>query len=193
MPKLWNDTITAHRQAVREALLDTTASLVAENGLASVTMTQIAEQAGIGRATLYKYFPDVESIMRAWHERRVGGHLQQMAEIVERGGGVEQRLEKVLSTYAMIDHEHHRGELVAVLHQGSHVGHAQAHLHELVRMLLVEGAEAGVVRSDVPADELTRYSLAALSAASSLRSKAAVRRLVTVTLSGLRAQAEGDR
>ncbi|PWV67794.1 hypothetical protein DFR69_109247, partial [Nocardia neocaledoniensis] len=25
MPKLWNDTITAHRQAVRDALLDTTA------------------------------------------------------------------------------------------------------------------------------------------------------------------------
>nr|WP_220139535.1 TetR/AcrR family transcriptional regulator [Nocardia sp. GTS18] len=188
---MWNDTITAHRQAVRDALLDTTASLVAENGLASVTMTQIAEQAGIGRATLYKYFPDVESIMRAWHERRVGGHLQQLAEIVERGGGVEQRLEKVLSTYAMIDHEHHAGELVAVLHHGGHAGHAQAHLHQLVRELLVEGVDAGVVRGDVPADELARYCLSALSAASSLRSKAAVRRLITVTMSGLRAQTEG--
>ncbi|MEV6217416.1 TetR/AcrR family transcriptional regulator [Nocardia sp. NPDC051833] len=139
MPKLWNDAITAHRQAVRDALLDTTAELVAENGLASVTMTQIAEQAGIGRATLYKYFPDVESIMRAWHERRVGGHLQQLAQIVERGGSVEQRLEKVLSTYAMIDHEHHGGEFAAVLHQGSHSGHAQAHIHQLVQALLTGG------------------------------------------------------
>ncbi|WP_425295423.1 hypothetical protein [Nocardia abscessus] len=44
MPKLWNDTITAHRQVMRDALLDTTAGLVAENGLASVTITQIVEQ-----------------------------------------------------------------------------------------------------------------------------------------------------
>ena len=38
-------------------------------------MSQIAEQTGIGRATLYKYFPDVEAILLAWHERQVTGHL----------------------------------------------------------------------------------------------------------------------
>jgi AcrR family transcriptional regulator len=42
-------------------------------------MSQIAAEAsGIGRATLYKYFPDVESILRAWHERQVGAHLHQL-------------------------------------------------------------------------------------------------------------------
>ncbi|MDR0358963.1 MAG: TetR/AcrR family transcriptional regulator, partial [bacterium] len=71
MPRLWNDTIEAHRQAVREATLDTAADLVAERGLASVTMSQIAEQTGIGRATMYKYFRDVDSILIAWHERQV--------------------------------------------------------------------------------------------------------------------------
>jgi AcrR family transcriptional regulator len=48
----------------RKAILDTTAALVAEGGLLSVTMSRIAEEAGIGRATLYKYFPDVEAILR---------------------------------------------------------------------------------------------------------------------------------
>ncbi|MEP7020668.1 MAG: helix-turn-helix domain-containing protein, partial [Pseudonocardiales bacterium] len=67
MPKLWTDTIEAHRQAVREATLDTAATLVAERGLSAVTMSRIAEETGIGRATLYKYFPDVEAIMTAWH------------------------------------------------------------------------------------------------------------------------------
>ncbi|TJV36742.1 MAG: helix-turn-helix transcriptional regulator, partial [Mesorhizobium sp.] len=55
MPKLWNETIDAHRRAVRDACLDTTAALVAEHGLLSVTMSKIAEETGIGRATLYKY------------------------------------------------------------------------------------------------------------------------------------------
>jgi hypothetical protein len=42
------------------------------------------------------------------------------------------------------------------------------------------------VRNDVPPDELAAYCLHALNAARSLPSKAAVRRLVTVTLAGLR-------
>ncbi|MEU2034247.1 TetR/AcrR family transcriptional regulator [Nocardia amamiensis] len=188
MPKLWNDTITAHRQAVRDALLDTTAALVAEHGLASVTMTQIAEATGIGRATLYKYFPDVESILSAWHERRIVAHLGQLAEIVERGGEIEQRIERVLTTYALIDYEHHAGELAPLLHQGGHAEHAERHLHDMVRNLLAEGAGAGVVRIDVPLDELARYCLSALAAAHTLRSKAAVRRLVRVTRAGLRPQ-----
>ena len=37
--------------------------MVAAHGLASVTMSRIAEETGIGRATLYKYFSDVEAIL----------------------------------------------------------------------------------------------------------------------------------
>ena len=63
VPKLWNETIEAHRRAVRDAILNSTAELAAEHGVRSVTMSQIAERAGIGRATLYKYFSDVETIL----------------------------------------------------------------------------------------------------------------------------------
>jgi len=88
VPRLWNDTIETHRAAVREATLDTTAALVAEHGLRSVTMSQIAQETGIARATLYKYFSDVEAILLAWHERQITGHLEQLgqrrAHVVER-------------------------------------------------------------------------------------------------------------
>lgn len=63
---------------------------------------------------------------------------------------------------------------------------AEQRLHQMVRDLVTEGAAAGVLRKDVPPDELARYCLNALTAASDSRSKAAVRRLVTVTLAGLR-------
>src|SRR5438046_10020276 len=81
MPKLWNDTIETHRREVRDATLDTTAALVAKHGLRSVTMSQIAEETGIGRATLYKYYPDVEAILVAWHERHVTSHLEQLSAL----------------------------------------------------------------------------------------------------------------
>src|ERR671913_355951 len=105
MPKPWNETIEAHRRAVHDAILETTAALVAEHGLRSVTMSQIAERTGIGRATLYKYFPDVEAILLAWHERQITGHLDQLAEVRDQAGDADQRLEAVLEAYALISHE----------------------------------------------------------------------------------------
>jgi AcrR family transcriptional regulator len=185
VPRLWDETIEAHRRAVRDATLDTTAALVAEHGLASVTMSQIAEQTGIGRATLYKYFPDVEAILVAWHERLVTGHLAQLASVRDRPAGAAERLEAVLETYALILHEHHRGELAALLHQGAHVARAHQHLSDFIRDLLTQGTASGDVRDDVAPEELASYCLHAVTAATSLPTKAAVRRLVSVILAGL--------
>ncbi len=192
VPKLWNETIEAHRRAVRNATLDTTAALVAEHGLLSVTMSQIAEETGIGRATLYKYFSDVEAILFAWHERQVTGHLEHLAEVRDQAGDPGERLEAVLEAYALISHEHHGSEIATLLHRGEHVARAQQQLSDLVRDLLTEGAESGDLRDDVAPDELASYCLHALTAASSLPSKAAVRRLVTVTLAGLHPRADSD-
>jgi AcrR family transcriptional regulator len=194
MPKLWNETIEAHRRAVRDAILDTTWALVTEHGLTSVTMSQIAEKTGIGRATLYKYFPDVEAILLAWHERQITGHLVYLAEVRDQVGGAAERLEAVLEAYALISHErfsheHPGRELAALLHRGVHVTGAQQQVHDMIKDLLTEAAETGDVRGDVTPDELASYCLHALAAASSMPSKAAVRRLVTVILAGLRPRA----
>jgi AcrR family transcriptional regulator len=191
VPRLWNDTIQAHRAAVRDAILDTTAALVAEHGLLSVSMSQIAESTGIGRATLYKYFPDVEAILFAWHERQITAHLAQLEELRDQPGDAGQRLEAVLEAYALISHhrfshEHPGPEVAALLHRGAHLTKAQQHVHDLIKDLLTEVAATGNLRDDVAPDELATYCLHALGAASSLPSKAAVRRLVRVTLAGLR-------
>ena len=95
VPKLWNETIEAHRRAVRDAILKTTRALVAEQGLRSVTMSQIVEEIGIGRTTLYKYFSDVEAILLAWQERQIARHLDYLAEVRDRGVVHAGRLEAV--------------------------------------------------------------------------------------------------
>jgi AcrR family transcriptional regulator len=187
VPRLWTGTIEAHRRAVRDATLDTTAALVAEHGMASVTMSRIAEETGIGRATLYKYFPDVEAILAAWHERQITGHLQQLAAVRDQARNARERLEAVLGAYALITYERPHGtELAALVHRGEHLARAHQHLSDLIRDLLAEAAKTGDIRDDVAPEELASYCLNALTAASSLPSKAAVRRLVTVTLDGLR-------
>lgn len=192
MPKLWSETIAAHRNEVREAVLDTTAALVAKHGLLAVTMSQIAEQAGIGRATLYKYFPDVEAILLAWHERAINGHLDYLAQVRDTVSDPGARLRAVLEAYALLALEargHHDNEIAALLHRDQHVARAEQRLHAMIRDLLAEGAAAGEIRSDVAPEELARYCMHALTAARSMPAEAAVRRLVEITLDGLRPQA----
>lgn len=187
MPKLWTDTIGEHRRAVREAALDATETLVGEHGLASVTMSQIAAEAGIGRATLYKYFPDIEAILLAWHERQVSAHLEQLAHIAGQPGTPGQRLEAALHGYARIIHGRPHGtDLSALLHRGEHVAHAHNRLTRIIAGLLADAARDDQVRDDIAPAELAAYCVHALGAAAGLRSEAAVRRLVNVTLAGLR-------
>lgn len=171
---------------MRESALNAVGALVEQNGLRSIAMSQVAEQAGIGRATLYKYFPNVEAILVAWHERQVTRHLKQLVEVGNQSGTPGERLEAVLMTYALISHQQRHGaEVAALLHRGKHIARAHRHLHDFVRDLLTEGAKTGNFRDDVASDELASYCLHALAAAGRLSSKAAVRRLVMVTLAGL--------
>lgn len=171
---------------MHDAVLETTASLVSAHGLAAVTMSQIAQTTGIGRATLYKYFPDVEAIMIAWHERQVGAHLHQLTEVRDRTDDPVERLRTVLRTYAVLSTAHRGHELAGLLHRGEHIGRAQAHLHDFVTGLVADAVIVGEVRDDVAPDELATYCLHALGAAGRLPSTEAVDRLVSVTLAGLR-------
>ncbi len=192
MPQLWSETIDDHRRGVREAILETTGALVADHGVRSVTMSQIAAEAGIGRATLYKYFSDVEAILLAWHERQIAGHLHHLAQVRDRARDAGERLKAVLEAYAVLSREargHHNSELAAFLHRDEQVVRAQREVHEMIRDLIVEGAKRGELRGDVAPEELASYCLHALTAAGNLRSKAAVQRLVNVTLDGLRSAA----
>ena len=197
---MWNETVEEHRRAVHAAILDTTAALVAEHGL-GVTMSQVAQQVGIGRATLYKYFPDVQTIMVAWHERQVGFHLRELAEAAAGCTDAGERLRTVLAVYAELssagrghdpDERHasggaYPGELAVPLHRAEHVHQARQRLHELVTEAIAAAAGRGEVRDDVPAAELATYCLNALAGAVEMPSRAARGRLVAVTLAGLRA------
>ena len=188
VPKLWKATIETHRAAVRDTILDATVALVAERGLRGVTMAEVATRAGIGRATLYRYFGDAEAILRAWHEREIGRHLAEAGAIAEGSGQPAARLAAVLEryAYALSGRGGHDAELAAVLHRDEQVAAAGHRLRRLLAGLIAEAAPTGAVRDDVAPEELAGYCLAALNAAGELRSAAAVRRLVSLTLAGLR-------
>lgn len=194
MPKLWNETIQAHRRDVHEAILDATWKLANERGPASVKMSEIADRTGIGRATLYKYFPDVDAILAAWHQRQIDRHLAELVQVREATDDPTRRLRAVFEAYAQIHHgrvQHHRHEprgheLASLMHTDHQVIDATRRLHQFIRDLLAEAAQTNNIRDDVPLDELAAYCLHALTAAGGLTLDGA-RRLVTVTLDAVRA------
>lgn len=185
MPRLWSETLEEHRRDVRSAILDAAVALVTERGPAAVTISQIAEGAGIGRGTLYRYFPDVESILTAWHDGQVAAHIAHLEGVRDNSPG--DPLSAVLSAYAhLLQQRPHGTDLVALVHRREHLTDAQDRLHQLLRELLDTGARTGRVRSDTSPDELAGWCLHALAAVTDAPSPAAVQRLVAVTLSGLR-------
>jgi len=189
VPKLWNQTIESHRQQVRDAVLDATAQLTNDHGLLNVTMSQIAEASGIGRATLYKYFTSIDEILHAWHEQQVNQHLEMLTAVANRESSAAGRLTAVLETYAKIQRQraqHDSSGLAARLHRDPRLTTAEQQLRDLIASLLTQAAAVGEVRDDIPPRELANYCLHALNGAGNATSAAATQRLVRITIAALR-------
>ena len=198
MPRLWTDTVESHRHEVRESILDAAGRLVADRGLLAVSMSQVADGAGIGRATLYKYFGDVEEVLAAWHARAVASHLTELAALAEGAGGPAERLRSVLEAYGQICRQRarHGAEWpAAAFHRTAEVQQPEDQLRDLVTQLIAEvaGTAAAGVRIDVPADVLAAFCVSALAAAGAASSDAEVQTVVDLVWAGLTAQPDTRR
>jgi AcrR family transcriptional regulator len=185
MPKLWNETIESHREAVGEAIFEATAWIIAHEGFSGLSMARVAEKAGIGRATLYKYFSDIDAVLIAWHEGTVAKHLELLDRISASHADPLTVFRHVLIAYGEM--QRHRGDHAhtAMLHSLPHIGGAHDHLKERLRVLLAAAAASGTIRNDVPADELAGFALAAVGGARGATSHRAVERIVDLILTGI--------
>jgi AcrR family transcriptional regulator len=75
---------TQERGARRvEAILDAAAQLIEEVGVEGVTVQLLADRAATSKGSLYHFFPDVHSVLRALAER----HMGEIGAII---GGIEE-------------------------------------------------------------------------------------------------------
>ncbi len=61
--ELWHDSLSAHRVRTAERIAGVAMSIIASRGIAGLTMSALADAAGVSRQTLYKYFPDVDAVL----------------------------------------------------------------------------------------------------------------------------------
>lgn len=189
MPKVWSATVEEHRVAVRQAILEAAWSLARERGPLSLTMSLIAKTAGIGRATLYKYFPDVDAILLAYHQEQVAHHLAQLHHLPGHPASAMESLEAALMHYATVVQHREQPSYDAVrmlLHADPAVDVAH---RELIAVLvgMIEGAvKDGQVRRDLDPQLMADFCVSALGAASSAASAEDRQVLVKLILDSLR-------
>lgn len=193
MPKIWEVTVIAHRDAVHNAILDAATKLIHAGGLTSVNMSDLARAANISRATLYKYFNDLDAVLGAWHRRIVDSHLASLEEVSQRHHDPALRLRAVLHEYAHLRAHQPIGHEAAELHSNPHMNTPSSQLHALFVGLLREAVDASVVTAQLTVDELATYCEHALSAAADLSSSGAVDRLVELVVETLERGARPNR
>lgn len=193
MPKLWSETIVEHRSAVWDAILDATADLVHRDGIAGLTMTSLARASGIGRATLYRYVPDIATAIRGWHEREIARHLEQLHAIADRAEP-DDRLGEVLRGYARLMRHRHGGGHVHGdhLHNGArHESELFSPAHDELRTMvtgLIQGdAAAGRARTDLSPADLAAYAVAAIGSAALVDSPRSATQICDVVIETLTA------
>lgn len=59
----------------RKDLLDATGRLFERGGIDAITMTSVAQEAGVSRALIYQYFPDQDTLTVAFFDDRISGYF----------------------------------------------------------------------------------------------------------------------
>lgn len=67
-----------------ERILDATGRVIAERGVAKARAGDIADEAGVGRATLYRYFATREDVFVAYAEREMERFLHDLVAAAEK-------------------------------------------------------------------------------------------------------------
>ncbi len=151
----WEDLTEAYRMGQRESIAHAAMALLVEAGGVGLSMSALAQAAGISRPTLYRYYPDMESVLIG-----VAGLFSQheesfAAEIVSESDPRQQLRTFIAAVSNPATHGHLSAvELEAALPPE---GRELLHAHEdrargLLAEILARGIRAGVFSSDTKPD-----------------------------------------
>lgn len=162
-----------------------TAGLAHRPGVAGLTMSAIAREAGISRATLYRYASDTAEAVDLWRAHEIDQHLQKLQSVASQTTP-ERRLSDILDRDA-VNLQHGHSDAGAVIpHHGSGITAAKNTVATLLQELILAGTVRGDVRTDLPVDELLVYTMTSLEAAAQLPSRQAAMRLANLVAQSLR-------
>jgi AcrR family transcriptional regulator len=132
------------------AILDAAAHVLAADG-AAANMADVASAAGVGRATLYRYFETREALLEALAADAVAEAGARLADAGLDGVTVELAIERIVRAMVAV------GDRYAVIVREEILpdrAEAERVLGEPIRAVFARGVKTGVLRPDVPLEVL---------------------------------------
>ena len=147
---LWNESLSEHKARQAEQIAMTALDIVATDGMSGLTMSSIAERAGVSRQTLYRYYADIDSVLTALMKSAavVEAHVRELSDEDAPGDQLDDFVAMILHSAAS-GHPSPAQYEQSLPPQAREV--ARKHAEEIQR-LLVEIVEAGVADGSFSAD-----------------------------------------
>ena len=186
---------TAHQQpradAVRnrESVLDAATRAFAASDT-EPSMREIARQAGVGVATLYRHFPTREALVDAVYRDQVG-RLTTGARDLLAANPPARALRLWMDLFAdWLTTKHGMTDtLLAMIDTGEiSLAHTRGELLAAIATILDAGVAAGEIRTDTSAEDVGAALLGLLAVSGKRGHRAQAERLLDLLMDGLRAQ-----
>lgn len=88
------------KEKTRQVIVQTAVDLITEGGYHKTTMKNIARQAGVGDATIYKYFSSKEKILLAYYELKAQETIATIKKIDSFAEfSLQEKLQTLINTY----------------------------------------------------------------------------------------------
>ncbi len=94
MPRIRARTIAEHKQLTRGQIIDAGYQMFVAYGFARTSLAEVAALAGLGRTTLYEYFPSKEDLLHAVVDAKVLPAFEDLVGCAAEGSTVD-RLEQL--------------------------------------------------------------------------------------------------
>jgi AcrR family transcriptional regulator len=170
----------------RERVIEAARETFAQQGK-DAQMDDIARRAGVGVGTVYRHFPDKEALIHAVAARRFLDLIERAEQALEESDPWESFANFMRYGAALQARDRAFSEVVS-LNPMPPAPAEGARLHELSTKLLKRAQKAGVVRADIPPDDIPMIMCGLGHTLRMQSDDRAWERYIEVILAGLRAQ-----
>ena len=150
MPKIIGESLASHRELTRARLFEALGSLMGEQSFESITMSQIAERAGVGRTAVYNHFADKEVLLLAYMREVTSEFARILTQRLDAEPDPLMRLRLYVRSHLQMIGRYHVKAGMGLRRQMSGQGASHLHDHagivgELLIGILDEAMERGLI------------------------------------------------
>lgn len=109
MPKITGGSLSQHREQTRTRIFDALGRLMRDAPYDTISLADIAAEAGIGRTAMYNHFSDKESVVLAFATDETTRYLDRLDEALESTSGPTEAMRTYVRQHLAMADDFHLG------------------------------------------------------------------------------------